>query len=81
MERQWIVWDDSCIFEVGLDGGDGDIVRLGMLSSGDVCVGLGKKMIDVRREDGSSCQLLEIFLDDESNWRIFVGEGEATLKF
>ena len=52
-----------------------------MLSSGDVCVGLGKKMIDVRREDGSSCQLLEIFLDDESNWRIFVGEGEATLKF
>ena len=79
MERQWIVWDDSCIFEVGLDGGDGDIVRLGMLSSGDVCVSLREEMSNVWGENGSSCQLLEVFLDDETNGRVLMGEGEATL--
>ena len=40
MESQWLVWDDACIFEVGLNGGDGDIVGFGMLSSGYVSVGL-----------------------------------------
>ena len=79
MERQWIVWDDTCIFEVGFDGGDGYIVRLGMLASGDVCVSLREEMSNVWGENGSSCQLLEVFLDDETNWRVFMGEGEATL--
>ena len=79
MERKWLVRDDSCIFQVGLDGGDGNIVRLGMLASGDVCVSLCEEVSNVWRENGSSCQLLEVFLDDETNWRVFMGEGEATL--